>query len=562
MALTLIMKPIFSLTRTSTLWFIAFLFTMLVYIAGLWIPVMEPDAAVYAEVSMEMLDRHDFLSIFHKGQDWLDKPHFPFWMSAISYKIFGVNAFAYKLPGVLFVLLGGLYTYRFASRYYSPLHGWISALILLTAQHIIISNQDVRAEPFMTGLLIMALYHFAVFVDEKKFIDLALGSLGLACLMMTKGLFTILPVGAGIGLSLLIQKTWKKILDWRWLIAVVLTVVFLSPALYGYYRQFDMHPEKTVFGEHHVSGVKFFLWTSQWGRFTNTGPIKGKGDLFFFVHTMIWAFLPWAFLAFFALFVKTKALIRRTNRSENYTYFGFISLFLVFSLSRFQLSFYLNPLFPLLSVVTTAVLLDQNRRTIRVFSIMHLVVCSLLIVALSVLHYFFFNHWPHGETIAILILGFGLGFYLFTRKGIFLKKILFATVMVTLSVNYYINRDFYPALLDYQAESRAGEYFIHQGLDAGKLVFAGEVQSAADIVLHRTTPIIAIDDLTAGNVAGKYVFTSPQGKAKMDSLGLSYAQLSVFPDFPVTRLNGKFINKKTRGEAVEPKYLLKVAQVK
>ncbi len=551
------MKPPFKLSRASTLWFICFVFTMLVYLVGLYIPIMEPDAAVYAQVAMEMHDRHDFLSIFWKGQDWLDKPHFPFWMSAISYKIFGVNAVAYKLPGVLFVLLGGIYTYLFGKRYYSSLHGWISVLILLTSQHIIISNQDVRAEPFMTGLLIMSLFHFAKYVDEKKYIDLAAGSLGLACLMMTKGLFTILPVGAGIGLSLLLHKNWKAILDWRWLLAILLTFIFLTPALYGYYLQFDQHPEKTVFGQKGVSGVEFFLWTSQWGRFTNTGPIKGKGDLLFFVHTMIWAFLPWAFLAFFALYQKTRRLIRGINKTETYTYFGFISLFLVFSFSRFQLSFYLNPLFPLLAILTTAILLDQNRKTIRVFSIIHLVACCLLVAGLSALNYFFFNHWPQTDTIIILICGFGGGFYLFSLRGMYLKKILFATAIVCVSVNYYVNRDFYPALMRYQAETRVAEYFQHQGLDAGQLVFAGDMQSAADLILHRTTPVVPIDSISAGNMK-QFVFTSPLGKSKLDSLGLKYEVLTSFQDFPVTRLNGKFINRKTRDEAVEVKYLLKM----
>ncbi|MBO9572593.1 MAG: glycosyltransferase family 39 protein, partial [Chitinophagaceae bacterium] len=195
------------LTRSSSLWNIVFVMTMVVYATGLFVDIMEPDAAVYAQVSMEMHDRHDLLSIYHKGVDWLDKPHFPFWMSAISYKIFGVNTFAYKFPAVLFVFLGALYTFLFGRRFYSALHGFIAVLILITAQHIIISNQDVRAEPFLTGLLIMGLYHFACLVDNKgsskSILHLTLGSLAVACLIMTKGLFTIIPIAAGIGLSLL-----------------------------------------------------------------------------------------------------------------------------------------------------------------------------------------------------------------------------------------------------------------------------------------------------------------------------------------------------------------------
>jgi len=547
-----------SLTKSSTLWNLAFLFTLLVYAAGLFIPIMEPDAAVYAEIAMEMHDSGNFLSIFHKGTDWLDKPHLPFWMSAISYSIFGVNGFAYKLPGVLFVLLGAFYTFLFGKRFYSRLHGYVAVLILITAQHIIISNQDVRAEPFMTALAIMRLYHFAVFLSSRKFLHAIIGCAALAGLIMTKGIFTIIPIGAGIGLSLLYKRQWKSIFHWQWLVCGLLTFVFLFPSLYGYYLQFDQHPEKKIFGQQGVSGVEFFLWTSQWGRFTNTGPIKGKGDLFFFVHTLIWAFLPWAFLAFFALYHKTKQLIRRTSLSENYTYFGFITLFLVFSVSRFQLSFYLNPLFPFLAIITTAVLLKQKWRTARVFSIIDTVVCCLLFAGVLALHYFFLGNLPHVDTIVVLLTGMGIAIGVFTLTNSWLKKIIFGTALVILSVNYYLSREFYPALLKYQSESELGYYMKAAQLPADQLIMSGDVRSVADVILHRVIPVIAVDSLTASDASGKYVYTGSEGLNRMDSLGLKYQLIKSFEDFHVTMLTGKFINRKTRSEAVKIYSLVKV----
>lgn len=559
------------------LWNTVFVLTMVVYAAGLFVDIMEPDAAVYAEISMEMHDRGDFLSIYHKGADWLDKPHFPFWMSALSYHVFGVNTFAYKLPAVLFILLAAFYTFLFARRYYSALHGWVAVLILTTAQHIIISNQDVRAEPFMTGLVIMGLYHFARWLSPGgNFLHAVAGSLALACLMMTKGLFTIIPVAAGIGLTLIYNRNWKMIVSWRWIAVAIMVCLFLSPSLYGYYRQFDMHPEKEVFGQTGVSGVEFFLWTSQWGRFTNTGPIKGKGDLFYFVHTMIWAFLPWAFAAFFALYRKTRALIRGPRRSnsaqipaaaisrqpgaEHYTYFGFMALFLIFSFSSFQLSFYLNPLFPLLAILTTVALLDSGKKALKTFSVIHLVLCVLLVLALCGLHYFFAGDIPHIDTLIVLLAGMSIGFYIFSRRGIYLKKILFATALVCLSINYYLNRDFYPALLQYQAESQAAHFMKDNDIPADRLVVVGEVQSVADVILHRLTPVLPIDDLDPAAVTGKYVFTSPEGRAKLEALALPYDPVAEFDDFHVTLLTGKFINRRTRQAELGKKYLLKVAE--
>jgi 4-amino-4-deoxy-L-arabinose transferase-like glycosyltransferase len=588
-----------SILHSSSLWNIVFACTMLVYAIGLFVPIMEPDAAVYAQVSMEMHDRGDYLSIYHKGVDWLDKPHFPFWMSALSYELFGVKTFAYKLPAVIFILLGALYTYLFGKKFYSALHGWLAVIVLITAEHIIISNQDVRAEPFMTGLMIMGLYHFVSLIrplSEKNFrknisrsagaetqkvfnkknippfqgsgaqrrglfalLHIILGSLAMACLIMTKGLFTIIPIASGIGLSLLYEKNWRAIFNWEWLIAAVLIVLFMTPALYGYYQQFDKHPEKTIFGEHNVSGVKFFLWTSQWGRFTNTGPIKGKGDITFFIHTMLWAFLPWAFAAFFAIFNKAKQLIKGIPAGENYTFFGFITLFLIFSASRFQLSFYLNPLFPFLSTLTVATLLNQSNRILKIFSNIHFVLSCLLVIGLVLLHYTFMNRLPHIDSILIVLAGLTLAFIVFFRKQHYLQKIFFATALVVLSVNYYLNRDFYPELLSYQAESEAAYYLKHNRINAKDVVFVGEMESVADVILHQPTKVVSIDDVTANDVADKIVFTSPEGRAKINSMRLSYDIITEFDDYPVTRLTGKFLNKSTRENEVQSKYLLRVA---
>ena len=58
---------------------------------------------------------------------------------------------------------------------------------------------------------------------------------------------------------------------------LVLLILFINPELICLYIQFDLHPEKILFGHTHVSGIRFFFWDSQFGRFLNTGPIKGAG---------------------------------------------------------------------------------------------------------------------------------------------------------------------------------------------------------------------------------------------------------------------------------------------
>jgi hypothetical protein len=154
-----------------------------------------------------------------------------------------------------------------------------------------------------------------------------------------------------------------------------------------------------------------------------------------------------------------------------------------------------------------------------------------------------------------------MGFYLFTRRGMYLKKIFFATPLVCLAVNYYVNRDFYPGLLKYQAESEMAYFIKEQRILPEQLVVVGDVESVGDIILHHRTPIIPYDSVSLNALAEKYVFTSPEGMAKLDSLGLKYKTIIEFEDFHVTRLTGKFINRKTRASEVKQKYLLKTGKV-
>ena len=132
---------------------------------------------------------------------------------------------------------------------------------------------------------------------------------------------------------------------------------------------------------------------------------------------------------------------------------------------------------------------------------------------------------------------------------------------MVLAVNYYLNRDFYPKLLKYQAESEAAYYMKENNINAAEVVFVGEMESVADVIMHQPTKVIAIDDVTADDISDKIVFTSPEGRAKINALKLNYEIITEFDDYPVTRLNGKFINKSTRANEVQTKYLLKIGHV-
>jgi len=179
---------------------------VLVNFSGLFVTIMGPDAALYATIAKTMVQHHDYTNLIVNGTDWLDKPHFPFWIAALSYNTFGISTWAYKLPGILFLLMGAWYTYRLAKELYNERIALWSVLILLTSQHILLSNNDVRAEPYLTGLIIAAVFHFYRANRDNNYWHLLAGCVFTACAIMTKGMFAIIPIGGAIAGQLIITK--------------------------------------------------------------------------------------------------------------------------------------------------------------------------------------------------------------------------------------------------------------------------------------------------------------------------------------------------------------------
>ncbi len=431
-------------------------FAVLVNLSGLFDTIMGPDAALYASISKTMVLKNDFVNLFYGGRDWLDKPHFPFWVTALSFKFFGINTWAYKLPGILFLMMGGWYTYLFATNLYNKTVGLWAVLILLTAQHIVLSNNDMRAEPYLTGLIIAAVYHFYQCNISRSLIHLLLASLFTAIAIMTKGMFALIPIGCAIAGGLIMKGQWKDLFQVRWLVALILIGIFILPEIYCLYQQFDLHPEKIVFEKKNVSGIRFFFWDGQFGRFFDTGPIKGKGNVFFYIHTTLWAFLPWSILLFVAIATLIRKGLRRRKDHEWYCLSGSLLTFIFFSLSKFQLPYYLNIIFPFFAIIVAQYLyrISSVKIIYRIGLLQNIIAC--LFLCTPVFLQFFYKpeniSWAWLSLLCLLILVFNL---LPPIRPDVPAKILYRTAIGSFCLNIYFNLTFYPSLSHYQTGSEA-----------------------------------------------------------------------------------------------------------
>jgi 4-amino-4-deoxy-L-arabinose transferase-like glycosyltransferase len=532
-------------------WLYLFVFlAVLVNFSGLFVTIIGPDGTLYATIAKTMALHHDYVNIYVSGADWLDKPHFPFWITALFFNLFGTHTWSYKLPGILFMMMGAVYTYFFAKRLYNKKIALWSVLILLTAEHIVLSNSDVRAEPFLTGLIIASVYHFYRAYNPTNYRHLLLGCVFAACSIMTKGMFAIIPIGGAIAGQLIIKKEWKNLFAWKWLVAIVLTLIFILPELYCLYQQFDLHPEKVVYGHKAVSGIRWFFWDSQFGRFFNTGPIKGSGDPFFFVHTTLWAFLPWSLLLFAAIFQFIRKGVKNVQSHEWFCICGSLLTFLVFSASRFQLPYYLNIVYPFFAIIAAQYLYNlSSEKSLKWVRITQFIMMGLLLILVAALQYFFrpeaFN-WVTASILIVLLIGLIVLPGKITSKAFW--RIGLSTLLVSFIVNVYLTQAFYPSLLHYQALTEAALYINKNNPEKIPVVQTGNVPEAMEFYLDQ--PLITINTDGTGTIPPKpyYLFASTDIIKGLQAKGWHIQPVKTFERYWISRLKPKFLNKATRSK--------------
>lgn len=529
---------------------------ILVNFTSLFSDIFMIDSSLYAMISKQFCISGNYIDIYVNGLEWLDKPHFPFWVCALSMKVFGINSFAYKLPSLLFFLIALRYTYKLSEKLYDLEIAKISTLILGSAFHIILSNNDVRAEAILLGLIAPALYYLYLYSLQASLKNILLSALFGAAAVMTKGIFVLVIFYSALFLNLWVQKEYSKLFSWKWIFVLVLTLVFTFPEIYAVYSQFDLHPEKVVFGKTGVSGVKFFLWDSQFGRFFNTGPIKGNGDVFFFTHTLLWAFAPWALLGFAALGDSIKTIIKKESQQEYFTFFGFIVMFLVFSVSKFQLAHYTNILFPMLAILTAVFIQQSKKNWIKNLLKYSIYFYTFLFALLVFILQWYFK--PENAFIGWMVFA---SYLLLVIWNYFSKKDTFYTPLVTglfasLLFALFFNLSFYPSLSKYQSGAQIA-YYTNKHFPSTEI---GVTEHDWLLQFYSKNKLIFIEDANQiASATPKLCVVKAELFSQLQKLPLQLKIVKTFEGYHITKLHFNFINHKTRKNVTQKYHLIQLS---
>jgi 4-amino-4-deoxy-L-arabinose transferase-like glycosyltransferase len=198
------------------------------YVAGMFTPPLLDDAdSLHAEAAREMLQRHDWVTLYTNGIRYLEKAPLMYWAIAASYRIFGVSDWSTRLPLVIGVLALLLATYLLGKLAYGEAGGFWSAVVLGTSIGPYLFTRFQIPDVLVGLWLTLAVYFFMRSLQEEPPSRLNCWGLAAACALnvLTKSLIGLVFPIAIIGVYLTLTGNLSHL---RKLHPVSSTFVFLA----------------------------------------------------------------------------------------------------------------------------------------------------------------------------------------------------------------------------------------------------------------------------------------------------------------------------------------------
>ena len=241
----------------------------------------------YAGAAREMVDTHQWLLPTNDGIPRLQKPPLLYWLIIISFKLFGINGAAARLPIAIAIVASVALTFLIGEKLTDYWRGFMAGLIYLSFCGTFLLGRIVMPEPLVSAFIAGAIFCGVCGYQRRRhrwvwFAGFWICS-AFACL--TKGLLGIVYPAAILGLLSIFYREarlrYRALLRWEY---VAMFLLIVAP----------WH----IWAERHFSGYFHYLLSSEWlghlrGISDEIHDYKGMPAYQFLVMHLAWWF-PWS----------------------------------------------------------------------------------------------------------------------------------------------------------------------------------------------------------------------------------------------------------------------------
>lgn len=384
-------------TAKTLLWAIGAAVLARLLTLGLY-PLADTSEARYAEIARKMLELNDWVTPWYQyGVPFWGKPPMSTWLTAASFKVFGVNEFAARLPHFAAAALVAWLVWDWTHRR-SPREALLALALLCGAAGFYLSAGAVLTDmALLTGTtLAMRGFWLGIYgTDAERRSNRWLLFVGLGFGLLAKGPVALVLVGLPIAAWAVAARAWR--LAWRslpWLSGSLIVALLAVPWYW-------LAEQKTP------GFLDYFLVGEHWQRFTTAGWAGDRyGTAHAFPRGSIWFFLllaclPWALLLPLLALGRAKVsaptgLPSADRSSRLYLMLWGFTPCLFFTTSGNVLWTYVLPGMPALALLVAGWLAADTRQR----RVDHLLVGGLVAVSIAICGYVIGQQGPGGRTTA------------------------------------------------------------------------------------------------------------------------------------------------------------------
>ncbi len=542
----------FSTDRQFFGWCIALL--TLVYISGLFIP-LTGDAGKYAAISRNVVESGDWINLQIHHQPYDQKPHLIFWLGAIFFKLFGMSAFAFKLPVLLFSILGFYSTYRLGSLLYNRQTGLFATLILMSSEIWILFSNDIHTDILMASATVFGLWQLFLFLKEKKKIQFVLGFAGIGLAIMSKGIIALIVPVFAIGVHLLARKEYRELFHPRWFLGIPILFLFVLPTIIGIYSQLG------------INGLWFYFWENNVGRMS--GGYKGNNnDLLFYFHTALYILLPWSLWVFLSFYLEGDDLIRRKIKNRENSDFilpgGIVFFWLIISFAKSKAPHFLLVIAPLIAILTAwwlnrVLLSDEFPRLKRGGRVTQMALGAGMVIFAGVVAAILFPStvlfWIAWGLLAIT------AFVVLLKTSSVIRFILISVLGIS-AINFSINLVLLPGMFSYHSTIPACRIFNQLAGENDVLHTCNSMHRELFFYCKHPGLYLEGEDqlMKVVKKPGTWIYMDETAYCQLKERGIEFDKFFAFKHKALTRQSVKFLNPKTREKALKKMYLVKIRE--
>jgi hypothetical protein len=129
-------------------------------------PLFDYDETVYAQTALDMMHHGQWIVPTANGMAFFDKPPITYYLMDLSFKVFGANAFAARLPSVIFTMLTAWVLFAAGARLHGRRFGLAAAAIFLSTLEVALLAHAAILDAVLNFFIAASLLSYAIWVRE------------------------------------------------------------------------------------------------------------------------------------------------------------------------------------------------------------------------------------------------------------------------------------------------------------------------------------------------------------------------------------------------------------